>query len=168
MQIQFCTGRARQTYQDYTACTERTSRVVTYTKRAEHIQPILHNLHWLPINNRIEYKVATLAFETWSTGSPAYRLPAVSNDIPTRHLRSSSQLLLSRSTIRNETTWRSFNRRRRLPLSRIFCLYDIAAVWWNFFEQSQLVWCVPSDMGTIRTYSFPIWGERNVCRECSH
>jgi len=53
------------------------ARVITYTKRAEHIHPILYNLHWQPINYRIQYKVATLAFTIWSTGSPAYLLPAV-------------------------------------------------------------------------------------------
>jgi len=58
------------------------ARVVTYTKRAEHIHPILHNLHCLLINYRIEYNVATLAFKIQSTGSPAYLLPAVSNYIP--------------------------------------------------------------------------------------
>jgi len=33
------------------------ARVVTYTKRVEHIHPVLHQLHWLPINYRINYKV---------------------------------------------------------------------------------------------------------------
>ena len=36
------------------------ARVVTYTKRAEHIHPVLESLHWLLINYRIDYKVATL------------------------------------------------------------------------------------------------------------
>jgi len=82
------------------------ARVVTCTKRAEHIHPIHHILHWLPINYRIEYKVATLAFKMQSTGSAAYLLPAVSSYIPTR---SSSQLLLSKPAVRTETARRSFN-----------------------------------------------------------
>jgi len=48
------------------------ARVVTYTKRVERIHPVLHQLHWFPINYRINYKVATLAYNVWSTGSPAY------------------------------------------------------------------------------------------------
>jgi len=51
----------------------------------------------------------TLAFKILSTGSPAYLLPAVSNYIPTRHLRTSSQLLLSKPAVRTETARRSFN-----------------------------------------------------------
>jgi len=82
------------------------ARVVAYTKRAEHIHPILHNLLWLPINYRVEY---CIAFKIRSTGSPTYLFPAVSNYIPKRHLRSSSQLLLSKPTVRTETARRSFN-----------------------------------------------------------
>jgi len=47
-------------------------RVVTYKKRADHIRPMLENLHWLPINYRIDYKVALLVYKVRSTGSPAY------------------------------------------------------------------------------------------------
>jgi hypothetical protein len=32
------------------------ARIVTYTKRVEHIHPILQQLHRLPINYRINYK----------------------------------------------------------------------------------------------------------------
>jgi len=66
-------------------------------------------IHWLQINYCIEYKVATPAFKIWWTGSPASLLPAVSNYIPTRHLRSSSQLLLAEPAVRTETARRSFN-----------------------------------------------------------
>ena len=83
--------------------------LVTYTKRAEHIQPILHNLHWLPINYCFEYKVATLAFKIQSTGSTAYLLPAKSNCIPSRRLKSSSQLLLSKPAVGTETARCLFN-----------------------------------------------------------
>jgi len=78
------------------------ARVVTYTKRAELIRPILYNLHWLPNNSCIEYKVAKLAFKY---GQQAiHLLPAVSYYIVSRHLRSSSQLLLSKPAVRTETT----------------------------------------------------------------
>jgi len=55
----------------------------------------------------------TVAFKIWSTGSPAYLLPAVSNYTGlhpyTRHLRSSSQLLIFKPAVRTETARRSFN-----------------------------------------------------------
>ena len=71
------------------------ARVVTYTKRFEHIHPVLRQLPWLPINYRINYKVATLAYKVRSTGSPAYLLKSVSDYAPTRNLRSSSHYLLN-------------------------------------------------------------------------
>lgn len=85
------------------------ARVVTYTNRVEHIHPVLHQLHWLPINYRIDYKVATLAYKLRSTGSPAYLLPAVRNYTPTRQLRSSSQFLLYKPDVRTETARRAFS-----------------------------------------------------------
>ena len=41
------------------------ARVVTYTKRIDHIHHVLHQLHWLPVNYRINYKVATLAYRVY-------------------------------------------------------------------------------------------------------
>jgi len=79
------------------------ARVATYTKRAKHI---LHNLFWLPINYRIEHKLTALAFKIWSTGSPAYRLSAVCNYIPTPMVISQ---LLFKPAVRTGTTRRSFN-----------------------------------------------------------
>ena len=86
------------------------ARVVTYTKRCEHIHPVLHQLHWLPINYRINYKVATtLAYKVRSTGSPAYLLKSVSDYAPTRNLRSSSQYLLNMPAARTQTARRAFS-----------------------------------------------------------
>jgi len=78
--------------------------VVTYIKRAEYIHAVLHQLHWLPINYCINYKVARLSYRVRLTGSPAYLLPSVSYYAPTRDLRSSSQYL-----IRTQTARRAFS-----------------------------------------------------------
>ncbi len=85
------------------------ARVVTNTRRAEHIHPVLASLHWLPINYRIDFKVATLAYKIRSTGSPAYLLSSVSDYMPTRHLRSSTQLLLVKPPVKTEIARRSFS-----------------------------------------------------------
>jgi hypothetical protein len=63
----------------------------------------------LPINYRIDYKVATLAYKIRSTGSPAYLLSSVSDYMPTRHLRSSTQLLLVKPPVKTEIARRSFS-----------------------------------------------------------
>ena len=85
------------------------ARVVTSTKRFQHIRPVLERLHWLPITHRINYKVATLAYKVRSTNSPAYLLPAVSNYVPTRQLRSSTHLLITKQPVRTEIARRAFS-----------------------------------------------------------
>jgi len=84
------------------------ARAVTYTKRVEHIHPVLHQLHWLPMNYRINYQVATLAYKVRSTESPAYLLPSISDYVPTRNLRSSSQYLLNVPVVRTQIARRAF------------------------------------------------------------
>ena len=32
-------------------------------KRSDHVSPLLHKLHWLPVSSRIEFKIATLTFK---------------------------------------------------------------------------------------------------------
>jgi len=85
------------------------ARVVTYTQHVDHIHPVLHQLHWLPINYRINYKVATLAYKVRSTGSPAYLLPSVGEYVQTRNLRSSSQYLLNVPVVRTQIATRAFS-----------------------------------------------------------
>ena len=54
-------------------------------------------------------KVATLACKNRSTGSPAYLLPSVGDCMPTRQLRSSTQLLLVKPPVRTEIARRAFS-----------------------------------------------------------
>jgi len=85
------------------------ARVIKGTKRTDHIHPVLEQLHWLPVNYRIDYKVATLAFKVRSTGSPVYLSNIITDYEPTRVLRSSNQLLLSRPPTRTEIARRAFS-----------------------------------------------------------
>ena len=80
------------------------ARVVTYTKRTEHIHPVLEQLHWLPVERRVEFKVAILAYKVRSTGSPVYLKSSVTDYLPARQLRSSGQLLLNKSQTRTMIT----------------------------------------------------------------
>ena len=38
------------------------ARLVTHAQKYDHITPILHELHWLPIKVRIQYKILSLTF----------------------------------------------------------------------------------------------------------
>jgi len=39
---------------------DATARLVTSTRRRDHITPVLHRLHWLPVQRRVEFKIACL------------------------------------------------------------------------------------------------------------
>ena len=38
--------------------------VVPSTKRCHHISPVLANLHWLSVKQKIDFKIATITFKT--------------------------------------------------------------------------------------------------------
>jgi len=48
------------------------ARLVTGIRRSEHITPALRQLHWLPVWQRIQYKLASLAFRALSGLAPDY------------------------------------------------------------------------------------------------
>jgi len=39
------------------------ARLITGTRRRDHITPILRQLHWLPVRQRVEFKLAMLVFK---------------------------------------------------------------------------------------------------------
>ena len=59
-----------------------------------HITPILKSLHWLKINERIEYKLS-LTYKTLTTAQPTYLHSLISVQ-PPRATRSSSIVTFSR------------------------------------------------------------------------
>lgn len=48
------------------------ARLISRTKKYDHITPVLFNLHWLPIKERIEYKIILLIHRTILFSTPAY------------------------------------------------------------------------------------------------
>ena len=71
------------------------ARLIFRKKRREHVNPLLQKLHWLPIKQRIEYKLATLAFRFHEGTLPPYLSACLSSYCPSRSLRSSNEKLLS-------------------------------------------------------------------------
>ena len=48
-------------------------RLVTGTRRSDHnISPVLRKLHWLPVRQRVVFKVATLVYQSLSGHAPGY------------------------------------------------------------------------------------------------
>ena len=73
------------------------ARVVAGTQKREHVTPVLKDLHWLPIEQRINYKIAVITRNILQEKQPAYLSEIVSVQEPTRTLRSASQCLIARS-----------------------------------------------------------------------
>ena len=79
------------------------ARIVTRSSPYCHITPVLHNLHWLKISYRIQYKVLLLTFKCLNGTAPEYLSDLVDFYKPKRILRSSSKNLLSVPEIRTKT-----------------------------------------------------------------
>jgi len=70
------------------------ARLVTGVQRCEHITPILRQLHWLPMRQRVLFKTAVLVFQCLAGQAPSYLsddCQPVSHSRP-RRLRSSDLL----------------------------------------------------------------------------
>jgi len=48
------------------------ARVITRTPRRDHIMPILHHLHWLPVRQRVAFKLAVLVYKALNNRAPEY------------------------------------------------------------------------------------------------
>ena len=66
------------------------ARIITRTKRSDHISPILQNLHWLPVKARIEYKLLLNVFNATRLYGPSYLSELVELYVPSTPLRSQS------------------------------------------------------------------------------
>ena len=60
----------------------------------------LTTLHWLPVRQRVTFKIATVTFKALQTSQPQYLKDLLIDYVPPRQLRSSSQQLLTESRTR--------------------------------------------------------------------
>ena len=70
------------------------ARVVTRTRKFEPITPIRQALHWLPVKERIEFKMLLLCYKALNNQAPCYLANMLQPYVPSRKLRSSSGGLL--------------------------------------------------------------------------
>jgi len=48
------------------------ARLITSTRRCEHITLVLQQLHWLPVRQRVHFKLAVLAYKALHDRLPSY------------------------------------------------------------------------------------------------
>ena len=85
------------------------ARIVFQAPRQSHAQPLLRELYWLPIQHRIEYKVAVLTSKSRiSATAPTYLSRHIKAGVSERTLRSSAVPLLDKPFTRTDFARRAF------------------------------------------------------------
>ena len=69
------------------------ARIISRSTRYSHITPILQELHWLPVQYRVNYKILTHTFKALHDQSPVYIKDMLHVYRPSRNLRSGHQSL---------------------------------------------------------------------------
>ena len=75
------------------------ARLVIRTRSYESVSPILHTLHWLPVKDRIIFKLLIIAYKCQHQLAPLYLQDLLQEYQPSRQLRSSSKHLLTPFTV---------------------------------------------------------------------
>ena len=76
------------------------ARLVFRKKKTEHVTHLLKQLHWLPVKQRIQYKINLITFKALHDLAPAYIKDMISIYQPPRSLRSSTMGLLAEKRTR--------------------------------------------------------------------
>ncbi len=74
------------------------ARVLTRTRKYDHISPVLSRLHWLPTKHRIDFKILLMTYKALNGLAPQYLSELLSHYSPPRPLRSqnSGRLIIPR------------------------------------------------------------------------
>ena len=78
------------------------ARLITGTRIREHISPVLFALHWLPIRQRIKFKLLVLVYRCLHQLAPAYLSDLIVPYTPARSLRSADSNLITTNIYRLE------------------------------------------------------------------
>ncbi len=79
------------------------ARLISGVRKFEHITPTLKDLHWLPVNIRIIFKLLCLTYKALNGLAPPYLADLLKSYIPTRSLRSAEKGLLCAPKSRTKT-----------------------------------------------------------------
>ena len=85
------------------------ARLLTYTKKYDHITPVLRSLHWLPVEKRISFKILLLMHHILYSSAPAYLQNSISFYRPARNLRSSEKQMLTVPQVKHSWGNRAFS-----------------------------------------------------------
>ena len=72
--------------------------MITCKRKFDLVTPLLIELHWLPVLQRIVFKILLYTFKALHGVTPTYLTELISPYVPRRALRSADQLLLEQPT----------------------------------------------------------------------
>ena len=84
-------------------CQNNVARLITRTRKCEHITPILVDLHWLRVKYRIMYKLMTITYKAQHDLAPKYISDLLTPYVRDRRLRSGNPNMLCEPSVRLET-----------------------------------------------------------------
>jgi exonuclease III len=85
------------------------ARIVSLTRKRDHITPVLAALHWLPVKQRIMFKVLIFIFRCIHSTAPSYLSKLIVIAQPKYETRSADHITLEYKTPRNNYSERSFS-----------------------------------------------------------
>ena len=91
-------------------CQNIAARVITRTRATDHITPVLMDLHWLPVTQRIKYKLLLYVYRALNGMAPAYLAELIRPYVAGRRLRSSDTYLLCVPHTRHSWGDRAFSK----------------------------------------------------------
>ncbi len=81
------TGLLKKTIRQLKLIQNTAARILTRTRKSEHITPVLRSLHWLPVTFRIDFKVILLVYKSLNGLGPKYIADMLTEYKPNRPLR---------------------------------------------------------------------------------
>ena len=81
------------------------ARLVFKARKQEHIKPLLQKLHWLPVHSRIQHKISTLCYNSFSETYPLHLSELLTVYYLSRQLRSISDMKTFRISLTKTKTF---------------------------------------------------------------
>ena len=107
----FClVGLPRESINEFQKAQNCAARLVLGMRKLEHITPALKTLHWLPVQQRIQYKTSLTCQESIHSLTPPYISDSLSPYTTARTLRSTSAVITHNCTLQgfsSNNIWRA-------------------------------------------------------------
>ena len=122
-----------------------TARLVCKAPKCENVNPLLVDLHWLPVERRVEYKIATICYNVITGTAPPYLSDLLELYTPSRTLRSSADTRIFRMP----------NRRKRFQAQRAFSFIG-PSIWNNLPFSVRHAQTLSAFKSQLKTHLFSI------------